>query len=105
MLVTKIENMRLLPLALPSIVRLAAPGPTIDTAREIWICPEVREMVPVSPDWKLTMFGPGAVPLALVIAARRLPGPLLLRLVTVNVDGGTPTAATVKVCVACGAPV
>ncbi len=33
------------------------------------------------------MFGPGAVALALAIAARRLPAPLLLRFVTVNVDG------------------
>ena len=90
-------------LALPSIVRLPAPGPTIDTAREIWICPDVSSIVPVSPPAKLTMFGPGAVALALAIAARKLPAPLLLRFVTVNVDGPGPAAATVKLCVACGA--
>ena len=60
-------------------------------------------MVPVSPGAKVTTFGPGAVAFALAIAARKLPGPLLLRLVTVNVAGGVPAAATVKVCVACGA--
>src|SRR5437764_13456786 len=100
-LVAKIEKMRLL--ALPSIVRTSAPGPSIFTAREICICPVVRTMVPVNAGAKLTTLGPGAVAFALVIALRRLPAPLLLRLVTVNVAGGVPAAATVKLWVARGA--
>src|SRR5205823_3072101 len=100
-LTAEIAKIRLFAFAL--IVRLSAPGPTIDTEREIWICPVVSRMVPVNPGVKFTMFGPGAVALALAIAARRLPAPLLPRLVTVNVAGGAPAAATVKVCVAWGA--
>ena len=37
------------------------------------------------------------------IAARRLPAPRSLRLVTVNVAGGVPATPTVKLCVACDA--
>ena len=44
------------------------------------------------------MSGP-ACALACAIASRKLPAPLSLRLLTVNVDGGGPAAPTVKLCV------
>ena len=87
---------------LPSIVMTPAPGPTIESGPEIWICPEVRVMVPVNPDWKSTVSGP-ACALACAIASRRLPAPLSFRLVTVYVAGGVPGTSTVKLCVACAA--
>ncbi len=71
----------------PSTVILSLPGPWIVTASLMGIWPEVRLIVPVRPGWKATVCGPG-VKLACTTAARRLPSPESLRLVTVNVAGG-----------------
>ena len=66
------------------MVSVPAPGPTIDNAWAIWICPDVNVIVPVTAGSNVTVFGAGSL-LARNIASRRLPEPLSLLLVTTYV--------------------
>src|SRR4051794_30968564 len=99
--VTPTTKMRLF--ALPSIVRFLAPGPLMDTGPEIGIAPDVSTIVPVSPAAKLTMSGPGDA-FAWAMALRRLPPPLLFRLLTTKTCGPAPAGDTLKLKLAWGAP-
>src|SRR5438105_2574837 len=77
---------------LPLMVMTFRPGPLIVTLSMIGISPVVSVIVPVSPDWKLTVSAPPVL-FACVTASRRLPAPLSLRFVTVNVAADAEPAS------------